>query len=395
MNKNIIKLYEIAQKEEITVLGLMSGTSLDGLDLAVCKFRGSDVPVDYQLTHHSTVVYPSDLQQFIREVFSKKIIDQERFCLLNAVLGDWYAATILATLATWQLKPTDIDLIASHGQTVYHAPQHQHQQPHLPHATLQIGDADHIAYQTGILTWSDFRQKHTAAGGEGAPLAVYGDYYLFSSAVESRVLLNLGGIANFTYLPAKGTGNSLIVSDVGPANTLIDAAVRRYFSGKNFDEGGQIAANGKVNVPLLQALLGHHFFGKSFPKTTGIEVFNEAWLQEVQTKHQITTLEPQDLIATLTELTAQSVAEALQQLPEFETVFVSGGGALNHFLLARIQHHLPNAKIEIFDALGVPAEAKEAVLFAWLAYQNLKGQGNNASISIPFDISLGKLSFPG
>ncbi len=394
MNKNIIKLYEIAQKEEITVLGLMSGTSLDGLDLAVCKFGGNEVSVQYQLTHYHTEAYTPDLQHFIREVFSKKNIDQERLCLLNGFLGDWYASTILATLKKWQLPSADIDLIASHGQTVYHAPQHQHQQPHLPHATLQIGDADRIAHQTGILTWSDFRQKHIAAGGEGAPLAVYGDYHLFSSIEEARVLLNLGGIANFTYLPRKATAEALLVSDIGPANTLIDAAVRRYYLDKSFDEGGKIAAKGKVNDALLEALLTHHFFKKPFPKTTGIEVFNEEWLHEVQSKVPTLALEPQDLIATLTELTVQSVVVALKRLPSFARVLVSGGGALNHFLLQRLRYQLPDVSIEPFDVLGIPVEAKEALLFAWLAYQNLKGQGNNVNQPTLINVSLGKLSFP-
>ncbi len=399
MHAHIAQLYQIAQKEEVIILGLMSGTSLDGLDLALCSFSGKGIQTKYKVIQNHTVVYPPDLQVFIREVFAKKEINQERLCLLNAYLGDWYAQAILETLKTWKIKTQDIDLIASHGQTVYHAPKHQHQIEGMPDSTLQIGDADRIAVSTGILTFSDFRQKHIAAGGEGAPLAVYGDYHLFSDTQENRILLNLGGISNFTYLPSTQEKSSLdgfrelLVSDVGPANTLIDAAVRRHFAPLGFDEGGNIAQKGQINETLLTALLQNPFFKLALPKTTGPEVFNEEWVQHMQAKTNTVSMQPEDLMATLTELTAQSTAQAIQELHTQATIYVSGGGVHNTFLLERLQSHLPNYSIQQFTALGVPPDAKESLLFAWLAYESLKG-GNALNIpSIPA-VSLGKLSFP-
>jgi anhydro-N-acetylmuramic acid kinase len=393
MHKNIALLYQIAQKEEVIILGLMSGTSLDGLDLALCSFSGKGRETKYKVIKSHTVEYPADLQSFIREIFAKKEINHERLCLLNAYLGDWYASTILETLKTWQINTTEIDLIASHGQTVYHAPKPQHQLEGMPNATLQIGDADRIAVKTGILTFSDFRQKHIAAGGEGAPLAVYGDYHLFSDVAESRILLNLGGISNFTYLPKIDSSEEVLVSDVGPANTLMDATIRRYFSPLTFDKGGEIAQKGTVNQALLKGLLDNPFFKITLPKTTGPEVFYEEWVQSIQAQTSTQAIQPQDLITTLTELTAQSTAEALLQIPQVDNIYVSGGGAFNAFLLERLQAHLPDSKVQQFSALGVPPDAKESLLFAWLAYESLKG-GNALKMSSIPAVSLGKLSFP-
>src|ERR1700710_3282153 len=165
------------------------------------------------------------------------------------------------------IKPEEIDFIASHGQTIYHAPKRLHKQAEYPNATLQIGDGDHLAFKTGILTISDFRQKHIAAGGEGAPLALYGDMILGSNPGENRILLNIGGIANLTYLPADGDHNKVVCTDIGPGNTLIDATCREYFN-KPYDKDSMIALSGTVNDQLLHALLDHSFFKEKVPKTT-------------------------------------------------------------------------------------------------------------------------------
>lgn len=180
----------------------MSGTSLDGLDIALCQIEGAGMQTEVKLLHFKTVSYAPSFIELIREIFSKHAVDLEQVCLLNPWVGEQHASMILQALQEWGIKPAEVDLIASHGQTIYHAPKILHGKLNYGNATLQIGDGDHIAVKTGIITLSDFRQKHIAAGGEGAPLAVYGDYFIFSKAGEDRMMLNIGGIANFTFYRA-------------------------------------------------------------------------------------------------------------------------------------------------------------------------------------------------
>ena len=203
----------------------MSGTSLDGLDVALCHITGSGLSVAVQVEKFATVPYPEAFREEIRSVFAKQTIDFQQLCLLNPYIGIRHGSMVLDCLQQWQISPDEIDLIASHGQTVYHAPKKQHGLAQYPNATLQIGDGDHVAVTTGIITISDFRQKHVAAGGEGAPLAVYGDYLFFSKKGENRILLNMGGIANFTYLPGSQEANEVFTTDTGPGNTLLDATL--------------------------------------------------------------------------------------------------------------------------------------------------------------------------
>jgi anhydro-N-acetylmuramic acid kinase len=231
----------------------MSGTSLDGLDVAVCQVEGSGTDTKLTLEKFTTVPYDEDFRDEIRKIFAKREIDFQQLCLLNPYIGTHHGQMILDCLAGWNILAEDIDLIASHGQTVFHAPKKQHKLAGFPNATLQIGDGDHIAVKTNIITLSDFRQKHIAAGGEGAPLAVYGDYFLFSKKGENRILLNMGGIANFTYLPANQDADAVFTTDTGPGNTLLDAYTRRFFH-KPYDKDGEIAASGKVNSVLLEEL---------------------------------------------------------------------------------------------------------------------------------------------
>lgn len=217
MNPNLDHLFTIAQKPQRRIIGLMSGTSLDGLDVALCRLEGSGAATQVQVEQFATVPYTEAVKTEIRRVFAKSTIAFEHLCLLNPWLGLLHADMVLDCLRTWQIAPQQVDCIASHGQTVFHAPRSQHGKPDFPNATLQIGDGDHVAVRTGILTISDFRQKHVAAGGEGAPLAVYGDYLLFSKADEDRILLNMGGIANFTFLPGSLDVGAMFSTDVGPS----------------------------------------------------------------------------------------------------------------------------------------------------------------------------------
>ena len=385
MNLALHRLAALAAAPARRILGLMSGTSLDGLDLALCHCQGAGSTLKLQLEHHATAPYPPALQARLRAI-SQPQVSLEALTVLHAELARHHATTVLDTLQTWGIAAAEIDLLASHGQTIWHSPAHQRPGSGYPHhATLQIGDADHLAALTGIITVADFRQKHVAHGHEGAPLAGYADALLFGHSTQARVLLNLGGIANFTYLPAGG--GPALVTDTGPANTLLDSAVRQYLPGQSFDAEGHLAAQGTAHPALLATLLAHPFFAAALPKTTGPELFNPAYLAAAQQATGTAALPLPHLLATLVELTAASVSQALKTCPHSPEaqVFVSGGGAHNPALLAAIQRHLPGFPLANTEALGIPADAKEAVLFAVLANETIAG--NPA-------LSLGKISLP-
>lgn len=402
MNQQIQHLYDIARKPERRIIGLMSGTSLDGLDVALCLVSGSGPNTRVLLEQFTTVPYDDEFKAEVRAVFAKTKIEFEHLCLLNPYIGQLHGQMILDCLRTWLVKPNAVDIIASHGQTVYHAPKSQHRRDKFPNATLQIGDGDHVAVTTGIITFSDFRQKHTAAGGEGAPLAVYGDYFIFSNAGavpsgENRILLNMGGIANFTYLPANRDASAVFTTDTGPGNTLLDAYARRLLH-KPYDENGQLAASGRVDDKLLHALKNNSFFDAPFPKTTGPEVFNEAYVDQAQTLSQTSHLSAADLMATLVQFSADSITDAIKgviQQNESYTVYMSGGGMHNPVLTGAIRKLLPQCTFARTNDLGINGDAKEAVLFAILANESLVGGttsfGNRQGVPT---VSMGKVSFP-
>lgn len=376
----------------------MSGTSLDGLDVALCKVQGNGTDTVLEVEQFTTVPFTEDFRDNIREIFAKREIDFQHLCVLNPQIGLEHGRMILECLKEWNIPAAEIDLIASHGQTVFHAPKKQHNLPDFPNSTLQIGDGDHISVTTGIITLSDFRQKHIAAGGEGAPLAVYGDYFLFSKKGENRILLNMGGIANFTFLPGSLDPSAIFTTDTGPGNTLIDAFTRFYFD-KPYDENGAIAASGTVHEVLLEALQDLPFFEASFPKTTGPEVFNLTYVQNLLRTLDLTDLAPEDTLATLTKFSADTIAHAIQRVikpDENYRIFVSGGGAHNPVLMASIKAQLPNCPVALIDELGVAGDAKEAVLFAVLANETVAGEAVSFGTreGVP-SITMGKVSFPG
>ena len=403
MNPHLARLHQLASQPSRRIIGLMSGTSLDGLDVALCRLEGHGPGTRLTLEHFQTVPYDEDTRQRIREVFARDTVSLEFLTLLNPWLGRLHARAVLACLAEWRVAPAEVDLIASHGQTIYHAPHHQHQRPDFDlNATLQLGDGDHVAVNTGIITLSDFRQKHVAAGGEGAPLAAYGDFLLLSSPAEERLLLNLGGIANFTYLPRAGTDASTAFStDTGPGNTLLDSTVRAHRPSLAYDEDGRLAAAGRVHNELLNALLAHPFFAAPLPKTTGPELFSAAYLAAAQQRSSTIGLSLEDTLATLAELSAVGVARAVQAAfagrPAPTAVYASGGGAHNPVLMAALQRHLPTARFALTDVLGVPGDAKEAILFSVLANEAVAGTpvAIGAGRQRVPAVGMGKVSFPG
>ncbi|QEC51531.1 anhydro-N-acetylmuramic acid kinase [Anseongella ginsenosidimutans] len=398
MNQQIQRLFEIASKKERLIIGLMSGTSLDGLDVALCHFQGHGRRTRARLEKFDTIPYDDEIKEEIRSVFARTEVDFQQLCLLHAWLGKLHGSMVLELLENWNISPASVDLVASHGQTVFHAPVWMHNKPKFGNATLQIGDTDHLAVRTGIISVGDFRQKHVAAGGEGAPLAAYGDYLLYSSAHENRVLLNIGGIANYTFLPAGGNVKTMFATDVGPGNTLIDAAVQKFF-GRPFDPDGSIARSGEVNETLISALQSHPFFKIPLPKTTGPELFNLSFLDKKLEETGIKTLSPAGLVASLTAFAAACIVQEMKLLLEKYrplTIYLSGGGMHNPFLTGMIIDALPDCKFDTTQSLGINPDAKEAVLFAALANETVAGNGatfkGNTS-GLPA-ISMGKISFP-
>jgi len=397
MNNQISKLALIADAPTRVIAGLMSGTSLDGLDIALCQFTGSGLNTKVELLHFTTVPYKEEFKEELKSISFKGLADLQKITMLNAVIGSYSAKLILDAFKEWGVSAEDVDLIASHGQTIFHAPFSLHQIESYPNSTLQIGDGDHIAVGTGIITLSDFRQKHIAAGGEGAPLAVYGDYLLFSDPAENRILLNIGGISNFTYLPAGRNPDLVFSTDVGPGNTMMDQFVQLQYPGMYYDKDAEIAKSGVPDVKLISALMGNDFFNKPFPRTTGPELFNMAYLNQAIVQSGQRHLAPQDILASLCEFTASSIVNAIKSSITNQTfqVYLSGGGMHNPLLVQKISEGL-GFPLNNTAELGVDPDAKEAVLFALLANECLAGgttdYGNRPGIP---SVTMGKISLPG
>ena len=397
MHPNIQHLYEIANKPTRKVIGLMSGTSLDGLDIALCTITGAGNTTKVSLDEFITVPYTPDLKEKLLTVFSQKTVSLEQLCVLNPWLALQHASMVNHALQQWGVDAAQVDLIASHGQTIYHAPKSLHPNDAFGPATLQIGDGDHIAVATGIITVSDFRQKHIAAGGEGAPLSLYGDYLLCAHETENRILLNIGGIANFTILNANSSLEQVFSSDTGPGNTLMDAYTRKYFEGLAYDKDGIIAKSGKINEPLLQSLKSDSFFSVAFPKTIGPELFNLDYIIQAQMALG-TMLSHEDVLATLNMFTAQTISEAINKVvgdQSVYTMYISGGGMHNHLLMEHLKQLLPSITIKSSMEIGILPDAKEAILFALLGNEAVAGTpllaGGNAT---KVATTMGKISFP-
>lgn len=349
------------------VVGLMSGTSADGTDAAVVRLDGAPPALDWQVLGHTHIEHPAGLREEIFACFRPATGSVDRLCRLNFALGRAFGAAALVAIAEVGLEPSDADLIGSHGQTLWHFPSG------CDASTLQLGEPAVIAEMTGLPVVANFRTRDVAAGGQGAPLVAYVDRLLLTHPTRTRAAQNIGGIANVTYLPALARTDQVpFAFDTGPGNMLIDDAAGRASGGVlHFDRDGALAARGRVDEDLLGELLADAYFAQPPPKTTGRERFGEQLGVEIWRRALASGTEVSDVVATVTALTAESIARAYRDfLPEMpDQVIASGGGTRNPTLMAMLRERLPGVDVVTSDLVGLDPEAKEAVAFAVLAYE--------------------------
>lgn len=367
------RLLRIYRKKERLVAGLMSGTSLDGIDVALVRISGSGVASKVRQVAFQTIPFPDGLREELLAVCVKQTSDVEAVCRLNFRLGEALAAAVGGVCAGSGVALAELDIIGSHGQTVFHVP---------GDSTLQIGEAAVIAQRTGVVTVDDFRVRDVAAGGQGAPLVPYSEYILYRDPVKSRLLQNIGGIANVTLLPAGAGPGEITAFDTGPGNMVLDACMAILTGGRErFDRDGRMAGSGEVDGGMLQELLSHPYFSQPPPKTTGRETFGAEYSEGVVGKYLGQGLAAEDVMATLTAFTARSIARAYRDFVfsccRAEEAVVGGGGRLNPTLMAMLRRELPELTILTQEDLGFDGDAKEAVAFAILANETVSGLPNN------------------
>ncbi len=369
------------------IIGLMSGTSHDGVDVALAEIKPLDhEDLDLRLISHLHLPYKKKLRLRISDAFNG---NTEHICRLNFELGEIFAQAVLKLLESSGYKKGDIDAIASHGQTIYHIPPMKGKIG----STLQIGESSVIAEKTGILTISDFRTKDMAAGGQGAPLVPVADYFIFKKRNLVRAVVNIGGISNVTIV--KDRLDDTMGFDIGPGNCLIDEAVKFYSKGKiPFDKNGAIASKGRVVEPLLKELLSLPYFKKKPPKSTGREEFGSELVTQIFRKHRLPI---QDILSTLSYLTATSIKDAVKPF-EPEEVVLTGGGVKNLFLLSLINKLFSDTNIIVrkISDYGIPVEAKEALSFAIIGYLTLNMRTGNipSATGARRGVILGKITLP-
>ena len=379
------RLIELAARKRRRVVGLMSGTSVDGIDAVVVELTGSGVDTRQEILVFDTIALPDGLRHEVFSLFDAGA-SLDALCRANVAMGEAFAEAALLIIKQAGLQPAEIDLVGSHGQTVRHLP--------ADGATLQIGEPAIIAARTGVVTVADFRPADMAVGGQGAPLVPLVDAWLFTHPTEDRLLLNIGGIANVTVLSAGPSAG--LAFDLGPGNMLADAAVA-HFSGRRerFDRDGERAGRGRIDEGLLAELLQHAFLRREPPKSTGREQFGGEMLAKILARGH---WDEDDLVATLTAFTVRSIAEGVTRFcpAGCAGLWVAGGGVHNPRMMAGLQQALPGLAIASLAELGVDPDAREAVTFAVLANETLMGQPGNvpAATGARRPAVLGKIALP-
>lgn len=368
------KFVRLFSKRDKTVIGVLSGTSVDAVDVVLVKIHDSGIKTKIKVIDFISRSVTKELKDFIIKCSSVSGSNAEEICKLNFITGHLFADSIKKIIKKNNLYPKDIDLIGSHGQTIYHFPFNKKQFNITSKSTLQVGDPSVIANQTGITTVGDFRSADVAVGGEGAPLIPYLDYILFNHKTKNRVFLNIGGISNVTYLKKSCKQNEVIAFDTGPGNMIIDSLMEKFY-GKKFDKNGRIASTGKFNRDLFNYICSKDKFHKRKPpKSTGREYYNSGFINDIISKFK--TVDSKDIISTFTNFTAYAVYYGLKDFPVDELI-VSGGGAKNASLVNDLKEYFKDVKIKIINDSGINADNKEAVLFAVLANELVSGNKAN------------------
>ena len=353
-------------------IGLMSGTSADGVDAALVEIDESGL----SLLRYVEVPFPEDVRREILSLCEDGRVDA--ICRMDAALGEWFAEAALRVCEEANISTGEVDVIGSHGQTIHHLPALAEAAGKRVRSTLQVGNSSVIAERTGITTVSDFRSRDMAVGGQGAPLVPLVDYLLFRSEHVGRAMLNIGGIANVNILPANCGVSDIFAFDTGPGNMVIDGVVQAITRGKlSFDRDGALAGKGQVCEDLLDVLMAHPFFSMKPPKSTGREDFGTDMVQKILDWGG----KREDLVRTATQFTVESIVHGLKRfvLPrcEIHEVIASGGGTKNPVMMDLLDRALGNIAFKRLDDLGMASEAKEAIAFAILAYQTMNGHPGN------------------
>ena len=375
---------ELLKKDKKLIIGLMSGTSVDGIDAAIVEITGHGLEIEVDLLAFETFPFPLGVPQRILTLCQPDTGRVDDICEMNFYIGHLFAEAVKYILQKSGMHANDIALIGSHGQTIHHLPNDAATDSDVSHypSTLQIGEPSVIAHETGIPTIADFRVADMAAGGQGAPLVSYPDYLLFQDSVKTVGLLNIGGIANLTVLPANGTFDSVSAADTGPGNMCIDAVITEITQGaERYDKAGKRASQGTPYQRLIDEWLKHPFFDLPPPKTTGREMFGHTYAMECLVACRKHNLSDNACIATLTELTAQTIADYIAKFVaeqnSIDVLYVSGGGVHNQTIMRRLGELLSDTAVEPVDSFGISSDAKEAIAFAILANETLHGNTGN------------------
>lgn len=375
-------LERIRRKKIRRIIGLMSGTSADGVSSVLVEVMGYGLKTKLKMIAFGEYSYPKPLREKIFELFDPKTSTVEKICHMNFVLGHFFADCALRLMEESGYSRVDVDLIGTHGQTVYHIPDPVDTCGFRTRSTLQLGELAVIAERTGITTVGDFRKRDIAAGGKGAPLTAYMDFIMHRHPKLNRIFQNIGGIANLTFLPADASPEDIIAFDTGPGNMIIDGLMEYYSDGKlRYDEDGETAAKGTVDRGLLEELLRDPYFGEKPPKATGRELFGKKYVSKIIGYAKSHNLAFEDVIATATALTVETIAAAYERfiMPNYaiDEVYISGGGVKNRTIMQGLRERLKGIKVLEYDCLGIPSKAKEAVLMAILANEYVMENPSN------------------
>ena len=387
-----------SRRRGLLALGIMSGTSADGIDVALVRRNGRKATLE----NFVALPFPRNVQKAILNIAEGHAVTTGEISQLNFLLGELFAKAALAACKKFRVSPSQIDVIGSHGQTVFHQGTPGLFNGARVASTLQVGDPSVIAVRTGITTVGDFRPADIAAGGQGAPLVPYVDYLLYRHPRMGRVALNIGGIANVTVIPAGAALENVFAFDTGPGNMVIDALVRRFTEGKQtLDRNAEMAAKGNLLPQLLQSMLREKYFSRRPPKTSGREQYGEGYVSQLLSHEEARRAKPEDLIRTATILTALSIVDAFHRFiapkAKISELIVSGGGAHNPLLMAQLQSGLSEIRVREAGDLGVSGDAKEAFAFAVLACETLRKQPANVpgGTGAKQAVVLGKVCYAG